>query len=259
MSFSYSQKFSIALVLCLIVTVKSFRVSVSSGRLASPTKICVSESSTDNVDTSSAFKGLDLSLVKPLGMILEEVEEGAAKGVFVKEVAEEGSSVPYADEIVGLKLITVAGEDVTSLTFDEVMDKIINSPETVDLRLVSMNEIDSVDAEEDSAPAFEIGTSVTIKLLQEGKDDLDIETKVGDNLRQVLLDNSVEVYQGMNQKLGNCGGGGQCTFCAFDFVDSEGWAERSDYESQKLKKNPDARLTCLNNIQGPVTIRKAKR
>jgi len=61
---------------------------------------------------------------------------------------------------------------------------------------------------------------------------------------------------GLKQKLGNCGGGGQCTFCAADFVgDSEGWSPRSDYEDQRLAKTPNARLTCLNNIQGPCTIR----
>jgi hypothetical protein len=44
-----------------------------------------------------------------------------------------------------------------------------------------------------------------------------------------------------------------------DFIESEGWLERSDYEDGKLKKNPDARLACINEIQGPATIRKAKR
>merc|ERR1711865_948042 len=38
---------------------------------------------------------------------------------------------------------------------------------------------------------------------------------------------SSQWLQGMKQKLGNCGGGGQCTFCAVDFVDSEGWNLRS--------------------------------
>ena len=60
---------------------------------------------------------------------------------------------------------------------------------------------------------------------------------------------------GLSQKLGNCGGGGQCGFCAADFVDSEGWEPRSEYEDKKLAKTPNARLTCFNNIQGPATIR----
>ena len=60
---------------------------------------------------------------------------------------------------------------------------------------------------------------------------------------------------GMKQKLGNCGGGGQCGFCAADFIDSEGWEPRNEYEDKKFPKAPNARLTCFNNIQGPATIR----
>jgi ferredoxin len=59
----------------------------------------------------------------------------------------------------------------------------------------------------------------------------------------------------MKQKLGNCGGGGQCGFCAADFIDSEGWEPRNEYEDKKFPKAPNARLTCFNNIQGPATIR----
>ena len=205
---------------------------------------------TTDSETSSDL--LSLSLPKPLGMILEEVEEGAAKGVFVKEIGEGGSAFAYSDKVIGAKLANVQGEDVTALTFDEVMSKIINAPDTVDLQLIAGEEME----EEDPYP---LGTPVTIKVQQPSKDDLSIEAKVGDNLRQVLLDNGFEVYQGMKQKLGNCGGGGQCTFCAMDFIENEGWLERSDYEDQKLRKNPQARLACLNNIQGPATIKKADR
>lgn len=110
---------------------------------------------------------------------------------------------------------------------------------------------------------YDVGTKVTITVQQkDGADDLVVEAAVGDNLRQVLLDHGFEVYQGLKQKLGNCGGGGQCTFCAVDFIDdSDGcWAERSEYEDQKLgAKFPAARLACLNNIQGPATIRKTER
>ena len=83
---------------------------------------------------------------------------------------------------------------------------------------------------------------------------------MGDNLRKILLDNGVEVYTGF-QNIGNCGGAGQCGLCAFDLLEgseSEGWLGRSDYEDKKLRRFPQARLTCLNSIQGPATIRKTK-
>jgi ferredoxin len=196
---------------------------------------------------------ISVSLEKPLGMVLEEVEEGLPKGVFVLELSEEGSAAgsEFKDQLVGLKVVTVMGEDVTSLAFDDVMDKLINAPSPVALELSSPA---AETTTEEVAPQFELGTPVTITVLEDGK-ETPIEAKVGDNLRMVLLENNIEVYKGMKQKLGNCGGGGQCTFCAADFVESEGWNLRSDYEDQKLKKSPTARLSCLNNIQGPATIR----
>jgi ferredoxin len=132
------------------------------------------------------------------------------------------------------------------------MERITEAPEdAVDLQFLPS----PTQAEQ----TYDVGTTVTIHVLQKHKPDIFIEAKVGDNLRQVLIDNDFEVYQGMKQKLGNCGGAGQCTFCAMDFLESDGWSERSDYEDQKLAKFPYARLSCLNNIQGPVTIQKTER
>eukprot|EP00977_Amphora_coffeiformis_P028586 scaffold36237_cov153-Amphora_coffeaeformis.AAC.1 len=193
---------------------------------------------------------LSLSLSKPLGVVLEENVEGADAGVFVLQVGEAGSAAAHADDILGCKLLTVMGVDVTKSSFDSVMEAIIGAPE---------DKVELAFERKQPKVEFDVGTVVTIVAQQEGKDDLVFEAKVGDNLRQALLDNGFEVYQGMKQKLGNCGGGGQCTFCAVDFIESEGWEDRVEYEDKKLAKNPKARLACLNPIQGPVTLRKAKR
>ena len=140
------------------------------------------------------------------------------------------------------------------MTFDEVMDCIINVPSPLNIGF----EVEGQEGEmDDEAPAasFAIGTTVAIKVIQEGNPDKIIQGKVGENLRKTLLDNKVELYRGLKKKLGNCGGGGQCTFCAVDFVESEGWSERSDYENGRIPKYPTARLACMNSIQGPVTVR----
>jgi hypothetical protein len=148
---------------------------------------------------------LALELEKPLGLILEEVEEGAPKGVFVLELSEDGSAAAseYKDTLLGLRIATVMGEDVTSLAFDDVMDKLINAPSPVALQLILKGTV------EEAEDPFPVGTLVTIAVLEEGKPQTSIEAKVGDNLRQVLLDNNIEVYKGLKKKLGNCGGGGQ--------------------------------------------------
>ena len=39
-------------------------------------------------------------------------------------------------------------------------------------------------------------------------------------------------------------------------MEEEGWEPRSEYEDNKISKYPSTvRLACLNNIQGPATIR----
>eukprot|EP00537_Pseudo-nitzschia_pungens_P007056 CAMPEP_0172359346 /NCGR_PEP_ID=MMETSP1060-20121228/3558_1 /TAXON_ID=37318 /ORGANISM="Pseudo-nitzschia pungens, Strain cf. cingulata" /LENGTH=258 /DNA_ID=CAMNT_0013080957 /DNA_START=189 /DNA_END=965 /DNA_ORIENTATION=- len=207
-------------------------------------------------DASTDASLLSVTLEKPLGVVLEEVEEGQPKGVYVLELAEDGSAAAseFKDQLVGLPLARVEGTDVTAMDFDSVMDQLIAAPSPISLDFV-LEPAAPADADADADP-FPIGTTVAIKVLDNnGVPETIVEARVGDNLRTTLQQNNIEVYQGLKQKLGNCGGGGQCTFCAAEFVESEGWAERSDYEDQRLAKSPTARLTCLNNIQGPATIR----
>merc|ERR1712127_576332 len=138
------------------------------------------------------------------------------------------------------------------MVFDDVMDCIINAPEFVSISfevpIVAASAVVEESVEEVSS--FDVGTVVTIRVKQEGNADKAIEAKVGDNLRKTLLENNVELYRGLKKKLGNCGGGGQCTFCAIDMVESEGWQERSEYEEKRIGKFPTARLACMNSIQG---------
>ena len=208
---------------------------------------------------------LAVTLEKPLGIILEEVQAGGSEGVFVLDINPDGSAATCEerDQILGKKVATVMGEDVTQLSFDDVFDKLLQAPNAVNLEFMlvapdqqqpSTNGSEPTDGTK-AAPAYEVGTTVTISVLQEGRPETTIQAKVGDNLRQVLLANNIEVYKGLKKKLGNCGGAGQCTFCAAEFLQSDGWEPRSDYENQKLPKNLSARLTCLNVIQGPATLR----
>lgn len=183
--------------------------------------------------TCLSMERFSLSLSKPLGLILEEDEDA---GVIVKEVSEEGSAAGHAKEVLNCKLGKVQETDVSEMDFDSVMDCIVGSSDPVAIEFIK---------------ELAIGTPAILSV-----DGKEIEAKVGDNLRKTLLDAGVEVYTGM-QKLSNCGGAGQCTHCAMD-VDGD-WSVRSDYENQKLKKYPNARLSCLNSIQGPATIQKTKK
>ena len=211
---------------------------------------------------------LSLTLEKPLGLVLEETEDGTG-GVTVTQVNEGGSAFesPSAAEIQGAKLVAVESRDVASLPFDDVMEAIIAAPSplTVEFALAAAPapasaETDVTDEAEAAAPTYAAGTpvAITVESPDGGAPARRIEAKVGDNLRKTLLANDVEVYRGLKKKLGNCGGGGQCGFCAVEVVDEEGaWGARSEYEAQRIGNNGGerCRLACLNNIPGPATVR----
>lgn len=168
------------------------------------------------------------------------------------------------------------GQDVSTLSFDWVMDAIINAPSPVVLEFatvvavaapesaVAEPETTTEEAAAEATPAtpkYEMGAPVTITVQQPqtNKPDIILTAKVGDNLRTTLLANKeIELYRGLKKKLGNCGGGAQCGFCAVELIDEEGvWGERIEYEATKIGKNGSdkCRLACVNNIVGPATVR----
>lgn len=214
---------------------------------------------------------LSLTLEKPLGLILEESEDGSG-GVIVTQVNEGGSAFesPSAEQLILSKISTVMEQDVSSLSFDDVMDAIINAPSPFGIEFalpsVAVAETETtaeVEAEVvPTTPSYEVGTTVTITVQQPetNKPEITLNGKVGDNLRKTLLANKdIELYRGLKKKLGNCGGGGQCGFCAVELIDDgEGvWGDRSDYEAQRIGRNGNekCRLACMNNIVGPATVR----
>ena len=159
--------------------------------------------------------------------------------------------------------------DVSSMSFDDVMDVIVGAPSplTVEFELAEGTvaaEEAAAETEKSTAASveYEIGTTVTIQVEQPEKPSITLDAKVGDNLRKTLLANKdIELYRGLKKKLGNCGGGGQCGFCAVELIDdSEGgvWGERSEYEDTKIGKKAGTeghRLACMNNVVGPATVK----
>jgi ferredoxin len=195
--------------------------------------------------TSSSSNTVTLSLVKPLGLLLEEVDE-SGNGVLVQDVTATGSAAPQADLLRGARITRINGDNVIDTPLDRVMNLIAACEGAVTLEFLRPK------------VPLPVGAPVAISVLTEAT-TIEIQAKVGDNLRQTLLQNNIDVYAGM-QKITNCGGAGQCTLCAFDLLDDHGeWDKRSDYENSRLKSFPLARLTCLNIIQGPAKIQKTKR
>ena len=92
-----------------------------------------------------------------------------------------------------------------------------------------------------------------IRFIREG---IDIECKPGENLREVVIRERLQLY-GLKGILGNCGGVGQCSTC---FVSVEGGLKNSlspltVVEEEKLNNRPDNwRLACQTLINSSAVI-----
>ncbi len=93
----------------------------------------------------------------------------------------------------------------------------------------------------------------TIRFIREG---IDIQCKPGENLRELVINEKLQLY-GLKGILGNCGGVGQCSTC---FVSVEGGTKNSlspltSVEEEKLKNRPENwRLACQTLIKSSAVI-----
>jgi len=187
---------------------------------------------------------ISVSVARPLGISLEEVQENAARGVVVTEVQKEGNAKATGKVNSGLFLVKANGIDVKYKTFDEIMDIFGATPtgEKVDLVFVDPNNVFKGPAEILVKQAS--GPPLTIKALK------------GQNLRNVLLDAKVAVY-GERAKFTNCGGGMSCGTCVVEVSDNLDWEKRPDIETRRLSKKyaESARLSCNTIIEGDCTVK----
>ena len=83
----------------------------------------------------TTLHAVDVSLEKPLGLVLEENVRDAPEGLYVAEIGADGSAKRCrADIKVEDRLDAVNGVDTTSMGFDDVMDLIVDAPSPVRLQ-----------------------------------------------------------------------------------------------------------------------------
>ena len=174
------------------------------------------------------LRAVDVSLEKPLGMVLEENVRDAPEGLYVAEIDADGSASACADIKVEDRLDAVNGVDTTSMGFDDVMDLIVDAPSPVQLKF--------------SGP--------TCQLTVVGpKGETTFEVKKGANLRKELLARKQELYD-FKGKMMNCNGGGQCGLCAVRVSDGA-FGPRYEWEERHVAKiGADARLACQTTVKG---------
>lgn len=101
--------------------------------------------------------------------------------------------------------------------------------------------------------------TITITVIQNkgAKDEaqLQIEAPAGCNLRQILTDHQINVYQSLTRWT-NCKGKQLCGTCIVNVAAGEGSTNRKSLdEGSTLRENPDSyRLSCVTFAYGDVTV-----
>lgn len=88
--------------------------------------------------------------------------------------------------------------------------------------------------------------------------DRQITCNKGDNLRKVLLDNGVALYNGAAKAI-NCHGFGSCGTCAVEITGNV--SPKAGKENLRLslpphKANSNKRLACQVTVEGDITVKK---
>lgn len=84
------------------------------------------------------------------------------------------------------------------------------------------------------------------------------ECAPGSNLRKVLLEHGVELYNG-NAKIINCMGIGTCGTCAVQVegeVSEPNWKDKARRSLPPHSPTANRRLACQTKVLGDVTVRK---
>lgn len=184
-----------------------------------------------------------VKVCKPLGIDLAEVEEGGSRGVYVDDLDAAGNLAKVGKVKKGYFLMKINQDNVASLDFDSILDKLgaVSDKAEMTLTFIDYNRV--------------IKGPATLTVESPDQPTKQIQALKGLNLRRVLLDNKVEVYD-LRGKMSNCGGGGSCTTCVVRLVDNEDWDATSDYEVKRTKKyGSNARLSCMTTIEGDCTVR----
>lgn len=184
---------------------------------------------------------ITVTVKKPLGISLEEIVPNEKKGVYVVDI-KDGNIKSLKVIRKGYHLIEVNDMDVRQMDFDTVMNILIDIDNEKDMKLTFI----------DSNDIYKGKANIRVKL-PNGDEKL-VTCLKGQTLRNVLMDNNVEVYSSTS-KFTNCNGGGQCATCTVRVMNNEFWEPRAEFEAKKLKKYDEfARLSCNTVVEGDCVV-----
>mmetsp|Transcript_11386 Transcript_11386/g.27455 ORF Transcript_11386/g.27455 Transcript_11386/m.27455 type:complete len:290 (-) Transcript_11386:4593-5462(-) len=188
--------------------------------------------------------------------------------VYVRELDPVGPAsmsgrVSKGDQLCELIPVEPEGKPVNLLgaSFDSVMGSFAGlGKTTTDIDLVFFK--GTKDELKEACTGEESGTNsdiITITVIQnKGAEDekvVELQAKAGVNIRELLIDNGINVYQSVTRYT-NCKGKQLCGTCIVNVangLENTNW--KSMDEASTLRDNPDSyRLSCISFAYGDVTV-----
>lgn len=190
--------------------------------------------------------------------------------VYVRDLEPAGSAslsdeVEIGDQICELRSVSEIGEagepmNLIGAGFDVVMNAFASLDRSIkDVEIVffrgSKDELKDL-CNNGASPDVE---NITITVVQnKGAKDENVRTiqaKAGCNVRKVLTDNGINVYQSVTRWT-NCKGKQLCGTCIVNIAEGGGSTNRKSLdESSTLRENPDSyRLSCVTFAYGDITV-----
>mmetsp|Transcript_14070 Transcript_14070/g.21763 ORF Transcript_14070/g.21763 Transcript_14070/m.21763 type:complete len:317 (-) Transcript_14070:362-1312(-) len=191
--------------------------------------------------------------------------------VYVRDLEPSGAAalsgeVEVGDQICELRPVIEDGDDgeVVSLIgapFDEVMNAFASLGRKVkDVDLVFFRGTkDELKAACKGGSLSDQDEKIMVTVIQnKGSKEEEIryiEAKAGCNVRQLLTDNGINVYQSVTRWT-NCKGKQLCGTCIVNIVDGAGSTNRKSLdEASTLRENPESyRLSCVSFAYGDITV-----
>lgn len=172
--------------------------------------------------------------------------------VYVRALEPGGAADKCGEISMGDQLCAINDIGTAGAPFDFAMDTMIglegSDVEFTFFRGTKTELQDFVGAE--SPPE-----DITVTVLQKGKPEITLKAASGTNLRNLLTDNGINVYQSVTRWT-NCKGKQLCGTCIVEINKGlESTTIRSLDESSTLRDNPaNYRLSCVTNMYGDVTV-----
>lgn len=190
--------------------------------------------------------------------------------VYVRDLEPMGSAslsdqVEIGDQICELRSVSKTGEIgeaeiLIGAGFDVVMNAFVSLDKSIrDVEIVFFRGSKEELKELCTGGASQENEDITITVVQnKGAKDENVRTikaKTGCNVRQVLTDNGINVYQSVTRWT-NCKGKQLCGTCIVNITEGGGATNRKSLdESSTLRENPDSyRLSCVTFAYGDVTV-----